>query len=502
MSGQGVCLNQIHSSSTATLTIKPKNNGELFKIIQKKENEKLNCSVIWVRFESQKGIFETNKGKLYAYCINTPPEYSRIQIGTIFNMCTSTGEYLYAGARMRCENIIGFNTKTDAEMFCKRQLKSVYWIKVFYQSKDSLRPRVKHNDGNPISYNGVSPEEYFFCSRRSITSDIILRVSQPNRHPWYNNDNQFNIEDMNTSFPVVTESTIIPSKNVFVDKDVPYYTSPNDTKSWVVGTSNLDTNENHSIKTPEENIMNTNIFGNAFKNLQFGQIKTNDIKYSFNGVAFKSSEGDYVVFNDNYTFTNVGNMIIDMPVMVMPVSVDDIEEGDIIRHNDQYVIVEEIKDDTIWVVKPWVKEKTAVVPEINIFGFSYYTKVMNFFDVIGDTPNKDNPFGNMLPFMLISQDGDTKNDMTIMMMLMAMNGGEMNFDNPFMMMMLMGGDTKIDPMMMMLMMNSEMFGKKCNCRGKRTELQPVNELTQEEMGKLMTELEKSFTTVMPLEKEE
>lgn len=486
---------------TAVITVRPDENGTLFSMTTKeKENEmETKCSVVWCRFARANGEFDINSGKLYRYLVDAPLEKCEIQVGTIFKVLNSFGSEEYSGTKLRCEAIEGYSDKVNVELVYGK-LKEIKSIKLYstYPYTEPLKFISKTIDGQlkPLYYDGKTPEEFFnnkFIEKchqypqgrvtDAASRDSVYKKNAYNKVATYVKENAQHPDEIALSNKVALSN----------DSPLLYVSSAVDSKCWVDNTKAINT-----IKTNTGgNDMNTNMFGNVMRNMKFGKVDTKDIKYSFKGIAFRTADNDYVCYNSDFTFTNVGNMIIDMPIFAIPVCRDKIEVGDVILHNDQWVIVNDISENEIKVAKPWNKEVAYVIPETSIFGFSYYTKVLNMFESFGNAADSDNPFGNMLPFMLMSQGGDTKNDMTTMMMLMAMNGGEMNFDNPLMMMMLMGGDTKIDPMMMMIMMNGEMFGKKCNCRGKRAELQPVKELTQEEITKLMAELENSFTSALP-----
>ena len=92
-------------------------------------------------------------------------------------------------------------------------------------------------------------------------------------------------------------------------------------------------------------------------------------------------------------------------------------------------------------------EKKIILPSKNAFGFNYVTKIVNFAEnMFGgfSTPNSDNPFGNMLPLMMMSQsDSGNDNDVFKMMMLSQMMSAsnsetKMDMSNPLMLMALMG----------------------------------------------------------------
>ena len=267
------------------------------------------------------------------------------------------------------------------------------------------------------------------------------------------------------------------------------YVSTADTKPFYY-VANTDNNKN--ITTTEEKNMSKNMFGNMFKNMKFGLFNSQSVKYSFNGIAFKTSDGDYVTYNDDFTFTNVADMIIDMPIFAMPVSREQISVGDVIRHNDTWVIVNEVSDTEIKVAKPWTKEIVTVVPETSIFGFSFYTKIMNPFEGLGKEANADNPFGNILPFLMMQNDGG--DSMNPMMMAMMFGGGKIDMSNPMMMYMMMSQNKEIDPMMMMLMMGNNPFAPK---QEKITEDKIDSMIDSELIKKLYEKISNSLNEVNP-----
>jgi hypothetical protein len=203
-----------------------------------------------------------------------------------------------------------------------------------------------------------------------------------------------------------------------------------------------------NLKKEKDNMKNST-FAKLMGNLTFGAVDDNRIKYSFKGIAFDTADGGYVVYNSDSTFTNIGDMVIDMPVYVMPVTKNQIKVGDIVQHNGMWVIVREITPTEIRAVIPSVKEIVSIVPETSIFGFNYFSKVMDIFGNVANTANSDNPFGDMLPLVLM---GDSNNK--DIMMLMAMNGGAFDMNNLMIMAMILDGDTKSKNLFeTMIMMN-------------------------------------------------
>ena len=193
------------------------------------------------------------------------------------------------------------------------------------------------------------------------------------------------------------------------------------------------------------------MFNNLMKNFKFGKMDTNAIKYSFNGIAFQTEDNDYVVYNPDMTFTNVSEMVIDIPIYVMPVPKSDVKIGDIIIHNSEFVIVQSIEAKEIRVARPRTKEIVGIIPEKSVFGFDFYTKVIDFTKNFSNSATSSNPFGN-LPMLMMMDNKDNNNDM--LMLMMMMNGGKMDFNNPmFMYMMMSKSEDKSNLLPLMMLMN-------------------------------------------------
>lgn len=418
-----------HEDTTIKLNLGKNLHGEIFTLnipsIRKEEKEvNTNFYLISVRFMSRPGCYKFNT-KLYDYYITAELKNSlvnRLGIGSEIKILGKSGEELYSGSKLRVENIMGFETLEDAKLVSGvedlKEIKNLVVLGEYRLDLSSNFPKYSIYE-NKIYYNNIEAEKYWnMCS-------YFLPPSNENKA----NNQPFNGQEL--------------------------YVSTADTKPlyYVV---NADNNKN--ITTTEEKNMSKNIFGNMFKNMKFGLFNSQSVKYSFNGIAFKTSDGDYVTYNDDFTFTNVADMIIDMPIFAMPVSREQISVGDVIRHNDTWVIVNEVSDTEIKVAKPWTKEIVTVIPETSIFGFSFYTKIMNPFEGLGKEANADNPFGNILPFLMMqNDDGDSMNPM---MMAMMFGGGKIDMSNPMIMYMMMSQNKEIDPMMMMLMMGNNPFAPK------------------------------------------
>ena len=194
-----------------------------------------------------------------------------------------------------------------------------------------------------------------------------------------------------------------------------------------------------------------NMFG---MNFEFGKVTDGAIKMSLYGLAFVQENGRLASYDiDSQQLTDVTEAGLDIGndmIFQVPCAITDIKEGDIIKHNGTYVIVLENYDagaSTITAVNPLRGEQVTIIPQRNMFGFNYVTKVVNFMSNMVGKVNADesNPFGNMMPLMLMSSMGESgdKGDMMKTMMMMSMMGGG---SSPF------GNMGEMNPMMMMLMM--------------------------------------------------
>ena len=416
-----------YKDATVTLNLGQDLHGEIFTLnipsVRKEEKEvNTNFYLITVRFMSRPGCYKFNT-KLYDYYITAELKNSlvnRLGIGSEIKILGKSGEELYSGNKLRVENIMGFETLEDAKLFSGvedlKEIKNLVVLGEYRLDLSSHFPKYSIYK-NKIYYNDIEAVKYWnMCSY---------------------------------FLPATNESKA--NKQSFDGQEL--YVSTADTKPLYYA---VNANIHKNIVTTEEK--NMNMFGNMFKNMKFGLFNSQSVKYSFNGIAFKTSDGDYVTYNDDFTFTNVADMIIDMPIFAMPVSREQISVGDVIRHNDTWVIVNEVSDTEIKVAKPWTKEIVTVIPETSIFGFSFYTKIMNPFEGLGKEANADNPFGNILPFLMMQNDGG--DSMNPMMMAMMFGGGKIDMSNPMMMYMMMSQNKEIDPMMMMLMMGNNPFAPK------------------------------------------
>ena len=191
-------------------------------------------------------------------------------------------------------------------------------------------------------------------------------------------------------------------------------------------------------------------------NFDFGTCENNNVRLSMYGLAIKNGAGEWVSYNpksheiinvDIFNMENGGKYLFKMPV-----GIKQIKEGDIVVHNKVPMFVTNINPDgkSFEVVDAREGECKTIIPTKNMFGFDVITKVVSLFGAFMDAPTADQPFGNMLPFLMLN---DKEVDPMMAFMLMnQQNDGNMDFmSNPMMMYMLMKDNKSIDPMMFVAM---------------------------------------------------
>lgn len=228
-------------------------------------------------------------------------------------------------------------------------------------------------------------------------------------------------------------------------------------------TSRIDTIEER-INKLETNNDDVKGKGNNMKmfNFDFGPIKDNDaVRMSPYGLAVKNVNGTYQAYdkkNGEMMDVDVFNFKADNMFFKVPVAIDAVQAGDVIIFNRKPCFVFGFSEQgDVIVIDIALGEKKTILPSKSPFNFNYITKVVSFVDNMlgGEAPSAENPFGNILPFMMMSEDNSSMKDMLPMMMLMNGNaGGTMDPMMLYFMMKDSNGDT--DSMLpFLLMMNKK-----------------------------------------------
>lgn len=305
--------------------------------------------------------------------------------------------------------------------------------------------------------------EDMVAKTRKITAPVKSRPKQEMR-------SMFDTEEIQPSERVVLNT---PSMTVKADGRVNLYTNK------ITVTKNKKEENKNMKKNKGFNL------GAMFGGLEFGAIKGDEFKLSAYGVAFQNKTGNwnsetdhngvstmseevmYVAYDKNKgELVNVDCMNFEGNglLMKMPIAMSQVAQGDIIIHQNNPVVVKAVREDgNLEVISPGSAEIKIIMPVKNMFGFNFYTKVMPLIDMntLGAGANDDNPFGAMMPMMMMSSMMGEDNDMdpmTMMFMMNSMNGGTMDMQSMLPLMM-MGGKDKDGDMMQSIMMMNMMSGE-------------------------------------------
>lgn len=451
--------------------------------IQKKEDEekKEMKYYFYVRFESSNGSF-SDSTKIYPYEVSQG-HYEYYRIGDLLQIKQLKGDIspiipTYSNTNVRIE---GKQTTVTADSFLIEQ---IYRNKIKYILESDF---VKHSVEPPDWFEKYIKEHNCKIELKNspITTKLQCYYVIPEQRGQMFTYSEIIEKFYNSSLGHLTCEQLYANKSAdFIINSTPDITDEqlkNMLANAIVQTpelvSQLDTlyidNTNAqniccastNINTIYENITKNNkkkteekemkMFDNITKNMKFGKYETVDAKYSINGIAFRDEKGGYFVYVDNVA-TDVTGMTIDMPLFCMPVALSQINTNDIILFKDKMVIVKEKTDDGIKVIYPLTSEIKVIIPEKNLFGFDYLTKIINPFEQFMTGASKDNPFGNFLPMMMF---GDKVDDDSLMKIMMFNQMGQGDFmSNPWMMYMLMKDGKSNDFFLTMMLAKGATLG--------------------------------------------
>lgn len=258
--------------------------------------------------------------------------------------------------------------------------------------------------------------------------------------------------DSNAIFATSTPATITIGSQIDAIKD----------KCAAIDTDYIDDRINKVLN--EQNTFNNNVDdkkGNkkmkAF-NFDFGPCTTDNIRMSMYGLAVKNANGTWVSYNPE------SKEIIDVDIFnfdggkflyKMPVAIKDVKVGDIVIHNRKAMFVIDVSETGMTAIDPQAGEEKKILLTKSPFGFNFATKVVSLFNMTSDAPTPDAPFGNMLPFLMMSENSG-EFDMNTMLMLSMMGGqGGMDFSkNPMMMYFLMKDSKNADDLLPLMFMGN------------------------------------------------
>ena len=229
---------------------------------------------------------------------------------------------------------------------------------------------------------------------------------------------------------------------------------------------------------------NDNMFNKMFKGIEFGKIVDGSIVMSIYGPAFRTADGGYIAHQGHGDYVDADGFLFDGNdsfCFKMPVGRKAVSIGDIIVHNKKYCRIIDCDDRGDFVVEDIMnKEVKTIMSSRSPFGFDFYTKVITFGEDMFKA-DRDNPFGSMLPMLMMMNDGRKSNDNSMLMAMMMMQNCQTEID-PMMMYFMMSGSGRNDMLPMLMMMQNGAFapkakhdptcGRDCDCastpvKGKR-----------------------------------
>ena len=183
----------------------------------------------------------------------------------------------------------------------------------------------------------------------------------------------------------------------------------------------------------------------------FGPYNTDSIRLSMYGMAVKNKAGKWVSY-DNETRRIIDVEVFNISIksekvfFKLPKAVDKVVPGDIILHNGRPVFVELVREDGKFeVIDPYEGTAIIIIPTVSPFGFNFVTQIVSIADYM-PAATADNPFGNLLPFLL----GEDNNGLA---MAMLMNK-DMDID-PMMLALMCGGKSDLTTFLLMKMFNKK-----------------------------------------------
>lgn len=192
---------------------------------------------------------------------------------------------------------------------------------------------------------------------------------------------------------------------------------------------------------------------NMTTDFSFGPYSTASIRLSPYGMAIKNKAGKWISYNkttNRLMDVDVINVDIDSAKIFykVPRAVNAVKPGDIILHNTTPVFVEAINNGRFTVINPYEGTEITILPAQSPFGFDFVTTIVTLTDFM-PAADEDNPFGNLLPFMLMGKDN---NNLGLMLAL----SGSMKDMDPMMMMALCGGGDMSTLLMLSMMKKNKL----------------------------------------------
>lgn len=190
-------------------------------------------------------------------------------------------------------------------------------------------------------------------------------------------------------------------------------------------------------------------------NFDFGSCENDNVRMSLYGLAVKNTAGNWVSYNQqtgDIVDVDIFNFDGGKWMWKMPVAIKDVIPGAVIIHQKKPMFVKEAIENNkkLLVIDVVNGEEKTILPVRSPFGFDFVTQVVSLFNP-NNTATADNPFGNMLPFLMMDDDASVEKVFPLMMM---MNSNFNLTNNPMFMYAFMSGKNDMKDMLpLFAMMN-------------------------------------------------
>ena len=251
-----------------------------------------------------------------------------------------------------------------------------------------------------------------------------------------------NVYSTNTTTPITNTATTVTYGGAYTYTN---YDPITDLKNRVEKLEN---------KEKENNMKTNDMF-----NFDFGPMSGSYVRMSMYGYAIPNNTNTYVAYDPEHRRlmdVQILNFNCDGMFYKIPKPLSKVREGDVVFHNGVPMFISSVEENDRFVaIDPKEGTEKLILPSHSPFGFDYVTCLVSVMDGFDMPADEDNPFGNMLPFILMSNGQVSDQTFPLMMMM----NGKIDFDNPMMLAMLFGNNGfKMDnPFMAMAMM--KMFNK-------------------------------------------
>lgn len=229
----------------------------------------------------------------------------------------------------------------------------------------------------------------------------------------------------------------------------------------IANKTDIDRLEQEIDKLKVEKIKNKEKEDKNMFDFDFGKVNSEAIRLSAYGIAVKNASNVWVSYDaksEQIINVDILNFSGDSFLYKLPVAISQIKIGDTIVHARKPMFIVDFTEDhkAFIAIDIMAGEEKTIIPCKSPFGFDFITKIISIMD-FGLAPDNTNPFGNMLPFILM---GDNK-DIDPMMMYFCMGANKQTI-NPIMLMLMSDKNSNKDDMIKMMMlsgaMNNGMFG--------------------------------------------